>query len=347
MKIEVKNIKKRYGSVEAIKRISLTVPDGKLLAFLGPSGCGKTTLLRMIAGLIPVTDGQILFDGRDVTDLPAQSRNTSMVFQNYALFPNLNVRENVEFGLRVRKLPRSERREKTLRMLERVQLQDYAERRIQELSGGQKQRVALARALVTEPDILLFDEPLSNLDQKLRVSMRQTIRDLQQEFHITSVYVTHDQEEAMSIADQIAVMNEGVLQQVDTPQNLYFKPANRFVADFIGKSNLLEVPVIRESGSAMADVLGMHICIPQQLKAQKTVIALLRPENLYFEKEGTLRGIVTFREVLGLITRYHVCIENKQKLIIDRMNQTSDLPYKVGDPVFVMFNCDSILFLET
>lgn len=345
MKIEVKDINKKYGTVEAIKSISLVVPDGELLAFLGPSGCGKTTLLRMIAGLIPVTEGKILFDGRDVTQTPAQARNTAMVFQNYALFPNMNVLENVEFGLRVRKLPRREYREKALSMLDRVQLTGYVDRRIQELSGGQKQRVALARALVTEPDILLFDEPLSNLDQKLRVSMRQTIRTLQQEFHITSIYVTHDQEEAMSIADKIAVMNEGILQQLDTPQNLYFKPKNRFVSDFIGKSNLINVPVEEHNGKLESIMLGRTIDTPEQYRGKASVTVMIRPENLIVTENEGIACTVVFREILGLISRYHLETKDGQSLVADVMNKNCDLLYAVGDAVSVSFDSDSVLFL--
>ncbi|MEA4920085.1 MAG: ABC transporter ATP-binding protein [Clostridiaceae bacterium] len=346
MKIEVKDLKKKYGTVEAIKQISLIVPDGELLAFLGPSGCGKTTLLRMIAGLIPVTEGKILFNGRDVTQTPAQDRNTAMVFQNYALFPNMNVLENVEFGLKVRKFRRKQCREKALCMLERVQLTGYADRRIQELSGGQKQRVALARALVTEPDILLFDEPLSNLDQKLRVSMRQTIRNLQQEFHITSIYVTHDQEEAMSISDKIAVMNEGVLQQLDTPQKLYFEPKNKFVSDFIGKSNLITAVIEERDGKLESVVLGNRIEVPEQYRGKASLTVMIRPENLVVTDQAGLSCTVVFREILGLISRYHIQTENGQSLIVDIMNKNSDLLHSVGDTVFVSFDSGAILFFE-
>lgn len=344
MKIEIQNIKKNYDTFEAIKEMSLVVPDGELLAFLGPSGCGKTTLLRMIAGLIPVTAGKILFDDRDVTNLPAQQRNTAMVFQNYALFPNMTVQENVEFGLRVRRMRRSECRKKALEMLERVQLSECAERRIQELSGGQRQRVALARALVTEPDILLFDEPLSNLDQKLRISMRQAIRDLQQEYHITSIYVTHDQEEAMAISDKIGIMNNGILQQLDSPQDLYFRPRNCFVSAFIGKSNLLPIQV-RRGEKSTAELLGRRIAVPAEYQGKAELTVLIRPENLYFLPDG-VPGTVIYREILGLITRYHVLTDRGEELLVDVMNKSGDSFIDVGERVCVSFNHEAVTFLE-
>ena len=337
MNIEMEALSKRYDAVTAVDRVSLTVEDGSLLALLGPSGCGKTTLLRMVAGLIPVTEGRLSFGGRDVTDLPAQQRNTAMVFQNYALFPNMTVAENVAFGLKVRKTSRQEQRRRVEEMLSCVELEGLGNRRIQELSGGQRQRVALARALVIEPDILLFDEPLSNLDQKLRVSMRQTIKRLQREFGITSLYVTHDQEEAMSIADRIAVMDHGVLQQVDVPQALYFAPCNPFVADFIGKANLFELSV--EGGTVT--LLGRQVPTPSG--ATGTVRAMLRPERLFFSDEG-VEGTVIFAEVLGLITRYHIQWEGRE-LLLDDVSQAGGRVRQVGERVRFTFAPESLYFL--
>lgn len=341
MELEVKSIKKYYGDTEAIHDMSLKVQDGELLAFLGPSGCGKTTLLRIIAGLIPATEGQVLFGGKDVTNMAAQKRNAAMVFQNYALFPNMTVRENVEFGLKVRRYSRKECREKAMKILDCVQLTELSERKIQELSGGQRQRVALARALVTEPDILLFDEPLSNLDQKLRISMRKVIRDLQQEFKITSIYVTHDQEEAMSIADKIAVMDNGILQQLDTPQNLYFNPKNRFVSDFIGKANLFPITVQGE----YAELLGKTISVPEEMRGSSSLCALLRPENLFFDKPGHNAEVV-FREILGMITRYHVRDCAGQEFLIDVLNKSDAVQYKVGDHVSIIYDTKAIRLLD-
>ena len=337
MNIEMKALSKRYDTVNAVDQVSLTVEDGSLLALLGPSGCGKTTLLRMVAGLIPASGGKLFFGGRDVTDLPAQQRNTAMVFQNYALFPNLTVAENVAFGLRVRKVSRQEQRRRVEEMLSSVELEGLGNRRIQELSGGQRQRVALARALVIEPDILLFDEPLSNLDQKLRVSMRQTIKHLQRKFGITSLYVTHDQEEAMSIADRIAVMDRGVLQQVGTPQELYFAPRNPFVADFIGKANLFTLPV--EQGT----VTLLDRRVPAPSGAAETVRAMLRPERLFFDEQG-VEGTVTFAEVLGLITRYHIDRDGRE-ILLDDLSQAGGRVRQVGERVRFTFAPESLYFL--
>lgn len=337
MNIEMKALTKRYDAVTAVDQVSLTVEDGSLLALLGPSGCGKTTLLRMVAGLISATEGKLYFGGRDVTNLPAQQRNTAMVFQNYALFPNLTVFENVAFGLKVRKVSRTEQRRRVEKMLASVELEGLGGRRIQELSGGQRQRVALARALVIEPDILLFDEPLSNLDQKLRVSMRQTIKRLQREFGITSLYVTHDQEEAMSIADRIAVMDHGVLQQVDVPQTLYFAPRNSFVADFIGKANLFSLPVEKHT----VTLLGQRVPAPSW--ASDTVQVMLRPERLFFSEEG-VEGRITFAEVLGLITRYHIDWEGKE-ILLDALSQADGEVRRIGERVQFTFAPESLYFL--
>jgi ABC-type sugar transport system ATPase subunit len=298
----------------------------------------------MVAGLIPITSGQLLFDGQDVSHLPAQVRNTAMVFQNYALFPYMSVFDNVAFGLKVRKIPKAERRRRVEQMLACVELEGLGNRQIQELSGGQRQRVALARALVVEPDILLFDEPLSNLDQKLRVNMRQTIRSLQREFGITSIYVTHDQEEAMSIADQIAVMNHGTLQQLDRPQALYFNPRNSFVADFIGKANLFRVPVqVDSQGHSHVCIWGTDLSVPKPFAGQDQVSLLLRPENLLFSDAGA-EGRVTFVEVLGLVTRYHITVAG-QEILLDQLSKNDGSLPREGELVHLSFSPSALHFL--
>lgn len=343
MKIELQDLFKYYGTTAAVDNVTLSIADGELLSLLGPSGCGKTTLLRMIAGLIPVSSGKILFGGREITSVPTQKRNAAMVFQNYALFPNLTVAENIAFGLKARRVSRSESRSKTQRILKSVELEDYGNRRIQELSGGQKQRVALARALVIEPDILLLDEPLSNLDQKLRVSMRQTIRALQREFGITSIYVTHDQEEAMAISDRIAVMDHGKLQQVDLPQQLYSHPRNAFVADFIGKANLLRRKTEQSAAGRRISLLGRSISVPETFSAAESVLVLLRPENLWFSQDGE-DATVFYREVLGLITRYQIQT-TRERLVVDVVSQPGVPLYREGDRVTVSFAPESLCFL--
>src|ERR1700761_6805098 len=237
--IVIENLSKRFGEYLALDHIELTIKTGELFFLLGPSGCGKTTLLRHIAGFYQPDEGRILFDGKDVTRLPAHQRQTGMVFQNYALWPHLTVQKNVAFGLEERKVPKAEIDHRVAEALAAVRLGDLAGRKIHEMSGGQQQRVALARALVVRPSCLLLDEPLSNLDSKLRLEMRQEIRRICREFQLTSIYVTHDQEEALSIADRIAILNAGKLLQVGSPPEIYRHQRNRFVAEFIGEANFL------------------------------------------------------------------------------------------------------------
>jgi len=241
-KIQLQNISKRWGSFIGVDNFNLVIPDKEFLVLLGPSGCGKTTTMRMIAGLEEVTEGQISINDRIVNDLDPKDRDVAMVFQSYALYPNLNVYENIRFPLRMRKTNPSDQKEKVMRAAEMVELTDFLHRRPAELSGGQRQRVALARAIVREPNVFLMDEPLSNLDAKLRVSTRHQIKNLSHELQVTTIYVTHDQIEAMTLADRVVVMNKGVIQQVGTPTEIYDRPNNVFVAGFIGSPamNLIE-----------------------------------------------------------------------------------------------------------
>ena len=246
------DVSRRFGSVTAVDRFSLTLPPGEFVSLLGPSGCGKTTTLRMIAGFLDPSEGTIAMDGRTISSpgstLPPEKRNMSMIFQSYAIWPNMTVAENVAFGLEVRRLGRAEIQAKVAKILDVVQMGHLGARYPQELSGGQQQRVALARAIVVQPAVLLLDEPLSNLDANLREEMRYEIRRLHDEFHITTVYVTHDQAEAMVASDRIAVMNQGRVEQVDAPRALYARPRTRFVAGFIGRTNLLDGRGARRGG---------------------------------------------------------------------------------------------------
>ena len=232
--IELRNISKRWGNTTVVNKLNLTVADREFLVLLGPSGCGKTTTMRMIAGLEDVTEGDIFIDGQRVNDLDPKDRDVAMVFQSYALYPNLSVFENIRFPLKVRRIPASEHEARVRRASSMVELDDYLQRRPAELSGGQRQRVALARAIVREPNLFLMDEPLSNLDAKLRVSTRAQIKNLSHELKVTTIYVTHDQIEAMTLADRVVVMNNGIVQQIGTPTEIYDRPANAFVASFIG-----------------------------------------------------------------------------------------------------------------
>ena len=240
IELHLKNVSKLFGEMKAVDDITLDVKEGELFFLLGPSGCGKTTCLRVIAGFYKPDTGELYFDDRLMNEIPPHKRNIGMVFQNYALWPHMSVYENVEYGLSVRKLPTNVKKEKVERILKIVQMEEYADRNPNQLSGGQQQRIALARALVIEPDILLLDEPLSNLDAKLRLMMRQEIKRIHSEAGITSIYVTHDQKEALSLADRMAVMKDGKIAQIGTPREIYNLPVSSFVADFIGETNFLK-----------------------------------------------------------------------------------------------------------
>jgi len=328
MKINLEAISKKYDKTEAVKDVSLTIYDKEMMALLGPSGCGKSTLLRMIAGLIPVTAGKLFFNDQDVTQLPAQKRNTSMVFQSYALFPHLNVYENIIFGLQIRKLPKAAIQQKTERILTMMELKGMEHRQIQELSGGQRQRVALARALITEPDVLLFDEPLSNLDEKLRVTMRSNLRQIQKNLGITAIYVTHDQEEAMSIADRISVMDRGRIWQTDTPNAVYQQPINEFVADFVGRANFFY------GQQGIAQVLGREfVCHDKET-------LLLRPENIDFAENG-MPGMILQKEHLGFSSRYLV-LSAGETVMVDTSGNSAASQRKVNDHVYLSFNKENV-----
>ncbi|MGP1358565.1 ABC transporter ATP-binding protein, partial [Roseicyclus sp.] len=273
--IQLRNLCKRWGSFVGVQNFDLTIPDRQFLVLLGPSGCGKTTTMRMIAGLEDATEGDILIDGKRVNDLDPKDRDVAMVFQSYALYPNLDVYENIRFPLKVRRIDPATHRERVMRAAEMVELTDFLHRRPAELSGGQRQRVALARAIVRQPNVFLMDEPLSNLDAKLRVSTRAQIKNLSHELQVTTIYVTHDQIEAMTLADRVVVMNKGVVQQVGTPTEIYDTPANTFVAGFIGNPamNLLE-------GEMRGGVFrGDHVTIPGFDKPDGKVVLGFRAED--------------------------------------------------------------------
>jgi iron(III) transport system ATP-binding protein len=276
--VELQSVGKRYGSVVAVDSVSFIIEAGTLVTLLGPSGCGKTTTLRCIAGLEPATSGRILIAGEDVTNLPPNVRDVSMVFQSYALFPHMTVIENVSYGLETSPLTKQARLEKAREGLRLVGLDGYDRRLPSELSGGQQQRVAVARALVLEPRVLLFDEPLSNLDAKLRRRMREDIRELQQSLGLTSVYVTHDQEEALAVSDKIIVMNAGRIAQEGAPADLYERPVDAFVADFIGGANLVPCTVLHiEDGRARVDLGGIELTVPRGGNVGDRAALVVRP----------------------------------------------------------------------
>ncbi len=311
------------GTVTAVDDVSLQITEGELVTLLGPSGCGKTTALRMVAGFETPTSGRVLIGGQDVSRLPPHARNTAMVFQSYAIFPHLTVEGNVAFGLEMRGVPREEIASRVAATLELVGLAGLAHRSPEQLSGGQQQRVALARAIITEPRVLLFDEPLSNLDAKLREQMRGEVRKLQRRLGITSIYVTHDQAEAMALSDRIVVMDRGRVQQVGTPFDIYARPANRFVADFIGRVNFLDGRVLATGDDGVRlEIHGQTFTLgasAASLQAGETVTAVIRPETLrLMPATGTAPFVGTIRRATyaGSIVEYEVDWEGTSLLAV-------------------------------
>ena len=287
--LSVRALVKAYGDMKAVDRLDLDVRKGEMVAFLGPSGCGKTTSLRMIAGLVPATSGQILVDGRDITRAPPYKRDMGLVFQSYALFPHLDVARNVAFGLEMRKVPRAEAKRRVAEAIELVHLAGRENRKPGQLSGGQQQRVALARALVIRPSILLLDEPLSNLDAKLRDEMRTEIREIQKRLGITSIFVTHDQQEALTMCDRVAVLNNGRLEQLGTPSELYERPATAFVAAFVGRTNRLRGTARKgANGRSSVDLGGLHLKVAGDHDGPVEV--MIRPHRIRMETGTPTEG---------------------------------------------------------
>ena len=343
--IDITGLKKAFGPVTVVHDFDLAIEKGEFVSFLGPSGCGKTTILRMIAGFEGASGGRIAIDGRDVTRLPPAKRDVGMVFQSYALFPNLTVGENIAFGLRIAKKTAGEIRERVAEMLAIIKLPQLADRYPWQLSGGQQQRVALARALAVRPQVLLLDEPLSALDAKIRVSLREEIRALQRELGITTIFVTHDQEEALSMSDRIVVMNEGRAAQIGTPFEVYTWPKNRFVASFVGTLNLLEGTVVDE-GRLTLD--GREVSVGRGLVgrvAGETVTVALRPEAVTLGASATgLPGTVEAVSFLGAVVRVRVRLET-QSITLDAFNQTTQRPPEPGTAVRLVFGAEDLLVL--
>jgi iron(III) transport system ATP-binding protein len=339
-RITIARLSKRFDKQTVLQDLDLVIEDGSFFTLLGPSGCGKTTLLRCIAGFNAPEGGRILFDGDDVTAVPAYERNIGMVFQDYALFPDKTVFDNVAYGLRARKRPADEVRQRTEEALAQVGLQALAERFPAQLSGGQRQRVALARAMVIKPRVLLMDEPLSNLDAKLRLAMRDMILELQRATRITTVFVTHDQEEALALSDQIAVMQEGRVAQKGTPQSLYATPQTAYVADFVGSANLLPVTVTAFGRVSLA-ALTFKVDTGS-LPAGSAGQLVLRPESLRLDRPGDggveanrLEARVLSRQYLGAKTSYRIALDAGPEL---RVEDTGTVPYATGDTVQVWVN---------
>ena len=325
--IEFKNVVKRFGDFTALNHVSLNIPKGAFVTLLGPSGCGKTTLMRQLAGFSEPDEGDILVDGKRMNGLPPFKRNTPLVFQEYALFPHMTVYENISYGLKLNKTPKEEMDRRVAEMLKMFNLVGLEKRFPKEMSGGQQQRVAFARALVMGQEILLLDEPLSNLDAKLRVEVRTELRQIQQKLGITTIYVTHDQDEALSMSDIIAVMRGGCIEQIGSPWEIYFRPANRFVADFVGTVNFLTAKVLtHENGIVTADHNGMALRVPSEVPVEdgETVTLVVRPECIRLAEPGetvpegqALDGMIENYSFLGRMIRYWVRVGDEQFIIDD------------------------------
>jgi len=350
--LELHDVQKRFGTTTAVESFTLAAEQGEFVSFLGPSGCGKTTTLRMIAGFEQPTAGSITINGQDVTYTPPNKRNVGMVFQSYALFPNMTVADNIGFGLRVRKRPRDQIRKRVGELLELINLPDKGGRYPYQLSGGQQQRVALARALAFEPQVLLLDEPLSALDAKIRVALRQEIRSIQRQLGITTVYVTHDQEEALSLSDRVVVMSEGRMEQVGTPFEIYNFPATAFVASFVGTLNVLPA-VVRDAGRGELTIAGQPVRLGSSFEgsAGREVSVALRPEMVSLgastDGQNQLTGKVTDVSFLGSIVRIRVGLGDGGPIVVlDEFNEpTLQLP-QLEDTVSINFPQDGPLVLD-
>ncbi len=348
-KVSLRRVVKRFGNVYAAKDVELDIAEGEFFTLLGPSGCGKTTTLRIIAGFEYPDSGHVFFDDEDVTYTKPYERGTAMVFQNYALWPHMSVFDNVAYGLKVRKLPKEEIRRRVLEVLDLVGLRGLEDRYPLQLSGGQQQRVALARALVVEPKVLLLDEPLSNLDAKLRIRMREEIKKIQRTLNITTIYVTHDQEEAMSISDRVAVMNQGRILQVGTPQDIYFRPKNIFVATFIGKSTLLQGKIVKKDADKVVVDVGGEARIAGKLVSDSGIkeggeaVLVIKPEDFTVdppeEPYNAIEGVVEFSMFLGSFTQLRMSVANQNlKVFIDPKKEV-----KPGSKFVIYVKIDDVL----
>ena len=331
----------------AVHDTTLDIEPGTFVTLLGPSGCGKTTTLRMIAGFESPDEGEIYLGGEAINSLTPNKRDTAMVFQSYALLPHYNVFDNVAYGLKIRKLPKEEIRERVLNILKLVEMEGMESRMTNQLSGGQQQRVALARALVLEPGVLLFDEPLSNLDAKRRVTMRTEIRKIQQKVGITAIYVTHDQSEAMSISDKIIIMSKGKVEQIGTPREIYYHPNSKFVADFIGEANFLDAQVLSENGEkARIRVAGEEIEVNNfaHARAGDKSELVIRPEVAKLSETGVLEGTVTLSTFMGSYQYYQMLVDGMEIQITD-YNPVNRRIYEVGEKAFLEFDPRGVYIL--
>ncbi|EQC01598.1 ferric ABC transporter ATP-binding protein [Photorhabdus temperata] len=329
--VELKNVIKRFGSNTVIDNLDLSIPQGHMVTLLGPSGCGKTTVLRLVAGLEKPSEGKIFIDGEDVTDRSIQQRDICMVFQSYALFPHMSLGENIGYGLKMLGRPKAEIRERVKEALELVDLAGFADRYVDQISGGQQQRVALARALILKPKVLLFDEPLSNLDANLRRSMREKIRELQQQFNITSLYVTHDQSEAFAVSDTVLVMNKGKIMQIGAPQTLYRQPASEFMASFMGDANIFPATL----GSDYVEIFHYRLPRPENfITNRQSVTVGVRPEAITLSRHGNVSQRCTISHVAYMGPQYEVTVNWQEQTLLLQINATQLQP-NVGDNYYL------------
>src|SRR5690625_2610135 len=328
--VYLSEIAKQFGSVTAVRDLNLTIQEGEFFTFVGASGCGKTTTVRMIAGFYYPTTGKVKFNDRDMTKVAPEKRETGMVFQNYALFPHMTVFDNVAYGLNLLKLTKQKIKERVDEALTQVQLDGYGGRKPSELSGGQQQRVAIARCLVLRPKVLLLDEPLSNLDANLRMIMRDEIRRLKEELNLTIIFVTHDQEEALSISDRVMVLKDGSLQQLDRPEEVYQRPANEFIANFVGTANLLAGEVQEKNDESYFVTEDIQFAI--ESNDNKKGLALIRPEMIQPFDGGALEGVVLNKVYHGNSIRYKVKVD-QTTLLIDDYNIVNKKTYEAGEKI--------------
>ena len=326
--IELKNISKSFDGEQILRNIDLSIKDGEFVTLLGPSGCGKTTTLRIIGGFTQPDEGELVFDGENITDLPAYKRQVNTIFQRYALFPHLNVFENIAFGLRVSKTPKDEITQRVERMLEIVNLKGFGTRKVQSLSGGQQQRVAIARALVNNPKVLLLDEPLGALDLKLRKDMQNELKSIQKRMGITFIFVTHDQEEALSMSDVVVVMDNGKIQQIGSPLDIYNEPQNAFVADFIGESNILD-GIMLSDGVVEIDKTKFE-CVDKGFAPNEAVDVVIRPEDVDIvpEDDGMIRGVVTAITFKGV--HYEIIVDVSGFKWMIQTTDSAEVGQKIG-----------------
>lgn len=358
--LEIRNVSKVFSKgtevIRAVDNANIVVKQGEMVTFLGPSGCGKTTTLRMVAGFELPTEGTIMIQGNDMTNMPVNKRGIGFVFQNYALFPHMTIYNNIAYGLRTKKTSETTINKKVLEALDLVGLKNAERRYPNELSGGEQQRVALARVIVMEPHLLLMDEPLSNLDVKLRIHMRTEIRKLQKKLGITCLYVTHDQTEALTVADRIVVMSRGKIEQIGTPLEIYSRPKTAFVADFIGQANIIKAIVEKDNGQTIEAILPGNVKIVSK-KVEKTakifangatISLVVRPENIIISDriEGLVKAVVVTSIFVGSHTEYELQLEPGQIIQASIDFQINSNIYQEGDEVSLIFDNDSALFLN-